>query len=160
MYQRRAAPFDSCTFFKLSPGPPMNNSVRQACVTIRDEVQAGATPWAMQLWALSADEPGHLVQTLTGAILGCGGWVLSRSASDAGLVSLLFEFERRACMDIYSVLIGAGLELSQSGHLRLTDLCQCTRLHPLECGEEIASIDIEIQTSPVEVADTRAPLPV
>jgi len=114
-------------------------------------VQAGAVPWAMQMRALSVDEPGHLIQTLTGAILGCGGWVLSRGASDTGAVSVLFEFERRVCMDIYSVLIGAGLELSQNGHIRLTELCQCTRLHPEECGEEIASVDLEIQTFPVEL---------
>ena len=105
----------------------------------------------MQMRALSVDEPGHLIQTLTGAILGCGGWVLSRGASDTGAVSVLFEFERRVCMDIYSVLIGAGLELSQNGHIRLTELCQCTRLHPEECGEEIASVDLEIQTFPVEL---------
>ena len=99
-------------------------------------------------------QPGHLVQTLTGAILGCGGWVLSRGAGDSGTICLLFEFERRACVDIYSVLVAAGLDLSQDGHLRLTDLCQCTRLHLIECGDEIASIDLEIQTSPVEEADS------
>ena len=59
------------------------------------------------------EEPSRLVQTLTGAILGCGGWVLSRGANDAGTVSMLFEFERQACVDIYSVMIAAGLELSQ-----------------------------------------------
>jgi hypothetical protein len=107
----------------------------------------------MQMRALCVEEPGHLVQALTGAILGCGGWVLSRGASDTGAVSLLFEFERRACVDIYSVLIGAGLELSRNGHIRFTELCQCTRLHAQECGEEIASVDLEIQTFPVEMGD-------
>ena len=114
-------------------------------------MQTDVLPWMMQMRALSVDEPGHLVQTLTGAILGCGGWVLSRSANDSGAVNLLFEFERRACMDIYSVLIGTGLELSQTGHIRLTELCQCTRLHLRECGEEIASVDLEIQTFVGEV---------
>jgi len=63
---------------------------------------------------------------------------------------MLFEFERQACVDIYSVLIAAGLELSQSGHVRFTELCQCTRCNHLECGAEIASIDLEIQTYPRE----------
>jgi hypothetical protein len=101
--------------------------------------------------AVSVDEPSRLVQTLTGAILGCGGWVLSRGANDMGTVNLLFEFERQACVDIYSVMIAAGLELSQSGHIRFTELCQCTRSHQQECGTEIASIDLEIQTYPAEV---------
>jgi hypothetical protein len=106
----------------------------------------------MQMKAISMEEPSRLVQTLTGAILGCGGWVLSRGANDTGTVSMLFEFERQACVDIYSLLIGAGLELSQSGHIRFTELCQCTRSNPSDCGAEIASIDLEVQTFPVERA--------
>ena len=112
--------------------------------------QALSVPWAMQMKAISIEEPARLVQTLTGAILGCGGWVLSRGANDTGTVTLLFEFERQACVDIYSVMIAAGLELSQSGHIRFTELCQCTRSHLLECGTEIASVDLEIQTLPME----------
>lgn len=107
-------------------------------------------PWAMEMKAISIEEPSRLVQTLTGAILGCGGWVLSRGATDTGLINMLFEFERRACVDIYSLMIGAGLELSQAGHIRFTELCQCTRSHLSDCGAEIASIDLEIQTFPVE----------
>lgn len=111
-----------------------------------------ALPWAMQMRAISAVEPSRLVRSLTGAILGCGGWVLSRGANDEGTVNLLFEFERRACLDIYSILVAAGLELSQSGHIRFTELCQCTRSQPLDRGAEIASIDLEIQTFPAEVS--------
>jgi hypothetical protein len=114
--------------------------------------QATSVPWAMEMKAISAEDPGRLVQTLTGAILGCGGWVLSRGANDTGAVSMLFEFERHACVDIYSLLIAAGLELSQSGRMRFTELCQCTRNQKRECGAEIASVDLEIQTFPVETA--------
>jgi len=113
-------------------------------------------PWAMQMKAVATDEPAHLVQTLTGAILGCGGWVLCRGANDTGTINMLFEFERQACIDIYSVLIGAGLELSQAGHMRFTELCQCTRNRRRDCGDEIASIDLEIKTFPVEMAGSGA----
>ena len=114
-------------------------------------VKAMSIPWAMQMRAVSIEDPARLIQTLTGAILGCGGWVLSRGANDSGTVSMLFEFERQACVDIYSVLIAAGLDLSQSGHIRLTELCQCTRNRHHDCGTEIASIDLEIQTFQVEM---------
>jgi len=114
-------------------------------------------PWAMQMKAISIEEPSRLVRTLTGAILGCGGWVLSRGANDTGTVSMLFEFERQACVDIYSVMIAAGLELSQSGHVRFTELCQCTRSHQQDCGTEIASVDLEIQTFPVEMTHGAGP---
>jgi hypothetical protein len=116
----------------------------------RDAGQMMSIPWAMQMKAVSIGEPGRLVQTLTGAILGCGGWVLSRGANDTGTISMLFEFERQACVDIYSVLIAAGLELSPSGHVRFTELCQCTRSNRSDCGADIASIDLEIQTFPQE----------
>jgi hypothetical protein len=117
----------------------------------RGTVQAMSVSWAMQMKAISIEEPARLVKTLTGAILGCGGWVLSRGANDTGTVTMLFEFERQACVDIYSVLIAAGLELSQQGHIRFTELCQCTRSRQQDCGTEIASIDLEIQTFPVEM---------
>ena len=88
-----------------------------------------------------------MAKALTGAILACGGWILSRSACDTGLVNILFEFERRSCLEIYSILIAAGLELSQNAHLRFTELCQCTRMVREDCGEEMVSIDLEVQRS-------------
>jgi hypothetical protein len=114
--------------------------------------QSMSVPWAMQMNAVSTEEPGHLVQTLTGAILGCGGWVLGRGANDTGTINILFEFERQACVEIYTLLVAAGLELSQRGHLRFTEFCQCTRSNHMDCGSEIASIDLEVQTFPVEMA--------
>jgi hypothetical protein len=117
----------------------------------REAARTISIPWALQMKAISVEEPSRLVQLLTGAILGCGGWVLSRGASDTGTVSMLFEFERQACVDIYSVMIAAGLELSQNGHIRFTELCQCTRSHPQDCGTEIASVDLEVQTYPAEL---------
>jgi hypothetical protein len=110
----------------------------------------------MQMKAVSVEPPARLVQNLTGAILGCGGWVLSRGANDTGTVSMLFEFERQACVEIYSLLIASGIELSQSGHIRFTELCQCTRSQQRDCGEEIASLDLEIQTFPVEMQQSSA----
>ena len=106
--------------------------------------------------AVSVEEPSHLVKMLTGGILGCGGWVLSRGASDSGTVTMLFEFERQSCLDIYSVLIAAGVELSRSGHIRFTELCQCTRSRQQECGREIASVDLEVQTLPVTMMAGRS----
>ncbi len=122
-----------------------------------DAGQSMSIPWAMQMKAVSVEEPARLIQALTGAILGCGGWVLSRGANDTGTICMLFEFERQSCVDIYSVLIGAGLELSQNGHIRFTELCQCTRNSRRDCGSEIASVDLEIQTFVESTNALRAP---
>ena len=121
-------------------------------------VLAPTIPWAMEMKAVSQVEPSRLVCTLTGAILGCGGWVLSRGASDTGTINMLFEFERQACVDIYSVLIAAGVELSQAGHIRFTELCQCTRNRQRECASEIASIDLEVQTFPAGPSRASVPM--
>jgi hypothetical protein len=131
--------------------PDSDKAYVKQMLPARDPRQMMDIPWAMQMKAISIEEPSRLVQTLTGAILACGGWVLSRGANDTGTVNMLFEFERQACVDIYSVMIAAGLELSQSGHIRFTELCQCTRNHQQDCGADIASIDLEIQTFPVEL---------
>lgn len=131
--------------------PPGDKRPVNMNVPERRPAQPISIPWAMQMKAVSTEEPARLVQSLTGAILACGGWVLSRGANDSGTVNMLFEFERQACVDIYSILIAAGLELSQSGHMRFTELCQCTRNRHRDCGAEIASIDLEIQTFPPEI---------
>ena len=109
----------------------------------------------MLMRAKTMEEPARLIQTLTGAILGCGGWVLSRGADDSGTINILFEFERQHCVDMYTVLIAVGLELSQLAHLRFTELCQCTRSHFEDCGEEIVSVDLEIQSFSVEANAAR-----
>lgn len=118
-----------------------------------DALMTPAAPWALEVKAISAREPLHLVETLTGAILGCGGWVLNRGTSDSGMVTLFFEFERQACVEVYTLLIAAGVELSQTAHIRLTELCQCTCNHPDDCANEIASVDLEVQTFPVDLIE-------
>lgn len=133
-----------------SAPPPINPFVRLN-VPPTEQGQLPNLPWAIEMKAVSDVDPSRLVQMLTGGILGCGGWVLSRGASDTGTVNMLFEFERRACVDIYSVLIAAGLELSPVGHRRFTELCQCTRNHHRDCSNEIASVDLEIQTHLAEM---------
>jgi len=131
--------------------------VRQNVPELMTAGQSISIPWAMEMKAISIEEPTRLVQTLTGAILGCGGWALSRGANDQGSINMLLEFERQACVDIYSVMIAAGLELSQNGHIRFTELCQCTRNQQQDCGAEIASVDLEIQTFPVEMTQNSRP---
>lgn len=116
-------------------------------------------PWTLEMKAVSAVEPSRLVRALTGGILGCGGWVLSRGASDTGVVNMLFEFERRACLEVYTVLIAAGIELNQAGHIRFTELCQCTRNQTRDCDGEIASVDLEVQTFPAGVCQGATPDP-
>jgi len=114
-----------------------------------------SSAWALQMRATTMEEPSRLIQDLTGAILGNGGWVLSRGANDVGTISMLFEFERNCCVDMYTVLIAVGLELSQLAHLRFTELCQCTRSHFDDIGGEIVSVDLEVHSYWMESTGSR-----
>ena len=141
------------TLHNLDAGlPGSDKMVLKLSAFTHGEGQIMSTPWATGMKATSIEEPARLVPTLAGAILGCGGWVLSRGANDAGTVNILFEFERQACVEIYTVLAAAGVELSQSGHLWFTELCQCTRDNRQHCGTEIVSVELEIQTFPQGMA--------
>ncbi|MGA2832779.1 MAG: hypothetical protein ABSE55_06870 [Terracidiphilus sp.] len=113
-----------------------------------DVGKKAGTGWAMEMKAICTEEPELLMQTLTSAILGRGGWVLFRGADEGGVVNIFFEFERNACVDIYSLLTSSGVELGRSGHAQFAQLCQCTHSLQPDCGAEIASIDLEIQTYP------------
>ena len=81
--------------------------------------------------------------------------MLSRGANDSGLISMLFEFERQNCVDIYTILIASGVELSQLAHMRFTELCQCTQSHWEDCSAEIVSVDLEVHSFPIEATQPR-----
>ena len=113
--------------------------------------------WALRMKATTMDDPPRLIQTLTGAILANGGWVLSRGSNEQGTINMLFEFERMYCVEIYTVLIAVGLELSQLAHMRFTELCQCTKSHFEDCGAEIVSVDLEVHSFSMQAtADGRS----
>ncbi len=72
-----------------APAEGSDKGIVRPMIPTSDEQKEFAVPWAMQMRAISLQEPSRLVQALTGAILGCGGWVLSRGANDSGGVNLL-----------------------------------------------------------------------
>lgn len=81
----------------------------------------------LRLMALCADDAPRTVRFLTGAVMACGGNVLSRRFDGIESAAIEFEFVRAICVEIYSILIAAGLDLSAQSHRTLAMLCQCTR---------------------------------
>ena len=65
----------------------------QACVhhSYESEESPG---WLLRLSGLCADDPAKTVRTLTGALLACGSWVLTRTHEKAAF-AIDFEFARR-----------------------------------------------------------------
>jgi hypothetical protein len=82
--------------------------------------------WNLRLIASSSDDVAELARFLSGAIQTSGGSVLTRKSAESGDVEITFEFARAACVEVYSILIAAGLVLSRESHLRIAELCHCT----------------------------------
>jgi len=80
----------------------------------------------LYLTALIAEDQSMIVPRLTGCIPDSGGWIRSRSYVTPGTARFVFEFPRDVCVEIYSVLVSVGLQLTAASHLLLTELCRCT----------------------------------
>ena len=100
---------------------------------------------------MCADDPARTVRTLTSALLACGGWVLTRT-HEKGAFALDFEFARAACVEVYAVLIGCGLDLSRDSHLKMAELCHCTKALIETRAFEIVRIDLVVYTSRTQQA--------
>lgn len=96
--------------------------------------------WDLTLTGFDSGDRQRTIRFLSGAIIGCGGWVLSRSLDASDSAEITFEFARVISVEIYSVLIAAGLELSRDAHLSMTELCQCTKALIDICAYDIARI--------------------
>jgi hypothetical protein len=99
----------------------------------------------LRLRALSLDQPERTMRVLTGALLACGGWVLTRTQEGDCRPGL------RVCpcslRGIYAVLIGCGLKLSQDSHLRMAELCHCTKNLIETKAFDIARVDLLVYSS-------------
>lgn len=83
--------------------------------------------WELHLSALCAEDAPRTARFLTGAVMACGGCVLSRRFETADSVAIEFAFVRAMCVEMYGVMIAAGLELTAQSHHTMATLCQCTR---------------------------------
>lgn len=96
-------------------------------VQVIAEERWGKKCWELNLAALCSDDAARTVRFLTGAVMACGGYVLSRRFDAEQTAAIEFEFIRATCVEMYSVLIAAGLDLTAQSHMILSTLCQCTR---------------------------------
>lgn len=115
--------------------------------------------WDLRLAATCADDPQRIMRYLTGAVLSCGGWVLSRSMPGSDTVEISFEFARAVSLEIYSVLIAAGVELSRDAHINMTELCQCTRNLLATKGFDVARVRLLILAAPIDNKDRKESRP-
>lgn len=106
---------------------------------------AASQGWDLNLVAQCSEDAARTVRFLTGAVMACGGCVLSRRFDGAETAAIEFEFARAACVEMYSVLIATGLELSAQSHLTMAALCQCTRETIEATGGDPVRVDLTIR---------------
>jgi hypothetical protein len=106
-----------------------------------DEERWGQKGWELNLAALCSEDAARTVRFLSGAVMACGGYVLSRRFDTEQSAAIEFEFIRATCVEMYSVLIAAGLDLTAQSHIVLSTLCQCTR----ETLETTASDPVRVE---------------
>lgn len=65
-------------------------------------------------------------------------------------VEMSFEFTRALSLEIYGVLIAAGLELSGEAHISMTELCQCTKDLITTKAFDVARVRLNVLAAPLQ----------
>lgn len=101
----------------------------------------------LRLIAHSEGTPAKAVYYLTGAIMACGGDLLSRRFHSDGSATLECEFPRGICVEIYGAFLAAGLRLSRSSHLKMAELCLRTHALPEDFQNQVMALELEVWES-------------
>lgn len=114
----------------------------EACVN--ETAISASSPSDCALFLNAAcDDAARAVRFLTGAVMACGGWVISRSLT-AGETAIEFAFARATCVEMYSLLLAAGVELSAASHQALGILCLCTRETEPLTAQDVVAVELRI----------------
>lgn len=111
----------------------------------------------LRLVARSEDAPERAVYFLSGAIMACGGQMLSRRFHSDGSAALECEFPRAVGVEMYGALLSAGLHLSRSSHLKLAELCRCTHALPRDFEDQVVMLEIEVLQPRTEEGHLKLP---
>ncbi len=100
--------------------------------------------WNLILTAVTDMAPAAQLRQLSGAIVACGGWVLSQGAVSEQCADIDFEFPRARCVEIYSLLVVLGIALNAEAHAQMTGLCHCTQHADAQSQSEAARVNLSL----------------
>ena len=103
----------------------------------------------LDLQAYSYQDRQGLLPTLTTAFTHCGGWVLERRTTSPTTMEFKLEIQMRGIMELYSSLVGSGVELTRTAHATLTDLCTC-RHHIQRTAQPSQVVSLRLELSFLE----------
>jgi hypothetical protein len=109
----------------------------------RPEPTAGARNLLVQ--SFSYESRRVILPALAEAMTECGCWLLERKVVSVTQLDYVFELQHRAVLELYTGLIGAGLELTRASHLELTSLCSVLKHDPTaEARRRIVHVKLEV----------------
>ena len=99
----------------------------------------------LDIQGFSYEDRHGFLPHLVSALADCGGWVLCRKQLSPSTMEIQLEIQLRSILDLYVSIVSSGLELTRSGHLALTDLCNCRKNlpSPSDLGQ-IVTVRLEI----------------
>ena len=77
----------------------------------------------LELRGFSYDEQRRIVPALLDAMVLCGCCVQEQRTLSPTHAEVCFEVHLRSAFDLYSQVIGAGVELTRDSHTKMTGLC-------------------------------------
>jgi len=106
----------------------------------------------------SYEDRSAILPALAEALTASGCWLHDSRAVSLGQMEYSFEVPLRSAVELYSGLVGCGLELTRNSHLELTGLCTLRHHNPRpqQLGRVIGvCLEVnfveEIETLPVQV---------
>ena len=97
------------------------------------------------LQGYSYEDRQGVLSTLTSAFTQCGGWILERKTTSAFAMEFRIEIQLHGIVELYSSLVGSGLELTRATHDTLTALCTSRQyLLGLQQPNRVLSLRLEL----------------
>jgi hypothetical protein len=81
----------------------------------------GVRMLTLQTYSYESRKP--ILTALQDAMDRSGCWLLERKVMSHSQTDFVFEVNGRSIVDLYTSLIGAGLELTRASHIEMTNLC-------------------------------------
>jgi hypothetical protein len=111
----------------------------------------------LTLQSFSYEARRKVLSALADAMARCGCWLLDRQVVSLTQTDFVFEVQHRAVLDLYTSLIGAGLELTRASHIALTDLCSVMK-HGSRIGNKARVVHVVLEVSFLEELDLKSVL--
>ena len=96
-----------------------------------------------------------ILPALADAMTHTGCWLLDRKVTSINQVEYIFEVQQRAILDLYTALIGSGLELTRPSHIELTGICTLLQHNPTAAARR-RILHIKLEVSFLEELDLKS----